>query len=42
MSKKFSRWAGFDILVGFEILAIMYVAHAIMWQLLKGNIDKHC
>ena len=42
MSKKFSRWAGFDILVGFEILAIMYVEHAIMWQLLEGNIDKHC
>ena len=32
MSKKFSRWAGFDILVGFEILAVIYVAHAIMLQ----------
>ena len=39
------RWvqcAGFDILVGFEILDIIYVAHAIMWQKLEGHIDKHC
>ena len=42
MSKQFSKWAGFDILVGFEILAIIYVAHAITWQLLEGHIDKHC
>ena len=42
MSKQFSKWAGFDILVGFEILAIIYVAHAIMWQKLEGHIDKHC
>ena len=40
--KGFSRWAVFDFLVGFEILAIIYVEHAIMWQLLEGHIDKHC
>ena len=34
--------AGFDIVVGFEILAIIYAANAIMWQLLEGHIDKHC
>ena len=34
--------AGFDILVGFEILAIIYAAHAIMWQLLERYIGKHC
>ena len=28
--------------VCFEILAIIYVAHAITWQLLEGHIDKHC
>ena len=32
----------FDIVVGFEILAIIYAANAIMWQLLEGHIDKHC
>ena len=32
----------FDLLFGFEILAIIYVAHAIMLQLLEGHIDKHC
>ena len=42
MLKKFSSWAGFDILVGFDILAKIYAAHAINWQLLEGHIDKHC
>ena len=40
--KVLLKWAGFDILVGFEILTIIYAAHAIMWQLLEGHIDKHC
>ena len=39
--KVLLKWAGFDILVGFEILAVVYAAHAIMWQLLEGHIDKH-
>ena len=42
MSKKFSMWAGFDILVGCDILAKIYVAHAIKRQLLEGHIVKHC
>ena len=40
--KVLLKWAGFDILVGFEILAVVYEAHAIMWQLLEGRIDKYC
>ena len=40
--KVLLKWAGFDILVGFEILAIIYAAHAIMWQLLERYIGKHC
>jgi hypothetical protein len=40
--KVLLKWAGFDILVGFEILAVVYAAHAIMWQLLEGRIDKYC
>ena len=27
---------------GFEILAMLYAAHVIMWQLLQGHIDEHC
>ena len=34
--------AGFDILVGFEILAIIYAANAIMWKLWEEHKDKHC
>ena len=34
--KVVSGWAVFDILVGFQILAIIYAAHQIMWQLLRG------
>ena len=42
MLKEFSRWAGFDILVGFDILAKINVVHEIMWKMLEGHIDKHC
>ena len=38
MSKEFSGWAGFHILVGFELF-ILYAEHVIKWQLLERHRD---